>query len=412
MMAPFPDLHLDRRGRMPLHRQLYDGLRAAILGGRLAPGDRLPATRTLAADLAVSRNTVTGAFDQLLAEGYLESRVGAVSFVAQSLPEDLLRVTGAPRRGEPGPPPRLSARGRMLAATAVSPSGGQSVVRPFQTGFPAMDLFPRELWARIAARQARHPGVERLSYGSPAGFAPLRRAIAEYLRAARGVRCTWEQVVVTAGSQQALDLAARVLLDPGDTAWVEDPGYMGARGAFTAAGVLCAPIPVDGEGLSVADGIARFPDARMAYCTPSHQYPMGVTMSLARRMALLAWARDRGAWIVEDDYDSEFRYAGRPLPALQGLDAAGRVIYTGTFSKVLFPALRLGYVVVPEALIEPFRAAHALADRHNPSVDQAVLAAFLAEGHFTRHLRRIRAAYGERQQLMLEQLSDRLPDVL
>jgi GntR family transcriptional regulator/MocR family aminotransferase len=289
----------------------------------------------------------------------------------------------------------------MLAATAVSPSGGHALVRPFQTGFPAMESFPRELWARIAARQVRHPSIDRLSYGSAAGFAPLRRAIAEYLRTSRGVRCSWEQVVVTAGSQQALDLAARVLLDPDDTAWIEDPGYMGARGAFTAAGLRCAPVAVDGEGLSVHDGVARFPEARMAYCTPSRQYPMGVAMSLTRRMELLAWARNRGAWIVEDDYDSEFRYAGRPLAALQGLDAAGRVIYTGTFSKTLFPALRLGYLVAPETVVDAFIAARALADRHGPGLEQAIVAEFLDAGHFARHVRRMRGLYAERQDALV-----------
>jgi GntR family transcriptional regulator/MocR family aminotransferase len=411
-MGPFLPLHLDRRGRAPLQRQLYDQLRAAILSGRLTPGDRLPATRALAGDLAVSRNTITAAFDQLLAEGYLEGRVGAGTFVAESLPEDLLRAAAAPRPVAPGPPPALSARGRMLVSTAVSPSGGHALIRPFQTGFPAMDLFPRELWARLAARQVRHPSIERLSYGSAAGFAPLRRAVADYLRASRGVRCSWEQVVVTAGSQQALDLAARVLLDPGDLAWIEDPGYMGARGAFTAAGVQCAPVPVDDEGLSVETGIARFPGARMAYCTPSRQYPMGVTMSLGRRMALLAWARDHGAWIVEDDYDSEFRYAGHPLAALQGLDAAGRVIYTGTFSKTLFPALRLGYLVAPENVVDAFIAARALADRHGPGLEQAIAAEFLDAGHFARHVRRMRALYAERQETLVAAAARDLAGVL
>jgi GntR family transcriptional regulator/MocR family aminotransferase len=396
-MGPLFPIHLDRRSRLPLQRQLYDQLRAGILAGRVSPSGRLPATRTLAADLAVSRNTVAAAFDQLLAEGYLEGRVGSGTFVAASIPDDLLRVSSVPRRAETGPAPRLSRRGRMLASTSVSPSRTREALQPFQTGVPALDVFPRELWARLAARAVRRSGPERMGYADPAGFAPLRRAVAEYLRAARGVRCSWEQVVITAGSQQALDLAARVLLDPGDTAWVEDPGYMGARGAFIAAGVRCAPVAVDAGGLSVDDGAARYPDARMAYCTPSRQYPMGVTMPLARRMALLAWARDRAAWIVEDDYDSEFRYAGRPLACLQGLDAAGRVIYTGTFSKVLFPALRLGYLVAPQGAVDAFVSARALADRHPPVLEQAIVADFIDSGHFARHVRRMRALYAERQ---------------
>jgi GntR family transcriptional regulator/MocR family aminotransferase len=290
----------------------------------------------------------------------------------------------------------------MLAATPVAPAarGGASACA-FRPGIPALDAFPRDLWARMAARLYRQSRFDLFSYGDPAGHPPLRRAIAEYLRAARGVNCSWEQVIVTSGSQQALDLAARVLLDPGDTAWVEDPGYFGARGAWTAAGLRCVPVPVDADGLSVAQGEVLAPQARMAYVSPSHQYPLGVTMSLKRRMALLNWARRRSAWIAEDDYDSEFRYAGRPLAALQGLDTNGRVIYIGTFSKVLFPALRLGYMVAPAGAVDAFAAARALADRHPPGPSQALVAEFLAGGHFARHVRRMRTLYAERQAALL-----------
>jgi GntR family transcriptional regulator/MocR family aminotransferase len=395
---------LDPRSATPLHRQLYEEVRAAVLAGRLSAGARLPSTRALAADLAVSRNTVAGAFDQLLAEGYIEARPGAGTFVAQQLPEDLLRVSRrarSPARSRT-PAPRLSERGRMLAATPVAPLSGEgNSASAFRPGIPALDAFPRALWARIAARLYRQSRFDLFSYGDPAGHPPLRRAIAEYLRAARGVNCTWEQVIVTSGSQQALDLAARVLLDPGDSAWVEDPGYFGARGAWTAAGVHCVPVPVDDEGVSVAEGERIAPQARMAYVSPSHQYPLGVTMSLPRRMALLAWARRRGAWIAEDDYDSEFRYSGRPLAALQGLDTAGRVIYIGTFSKVLFPALRLGYMVAPAGTAAAFAAARALSDRHPPGPSQALVAEFLADGHFARHVRRMRTLYAERQDALV-----------
>jgi GntR family transcriptional regulator/MocR family aminotransferase len=393
-------LALDPRSSTPLHRQLYDEIRTAVLAGRLSAGARLPSTRTLASDLAISRNTVAGAFDQLLAEGYIASRPGAGTFVAKELPEELLRVSPGARTpaGHRTPAPQLSKRGRMLAATPVAPAARQGASAcAFRPGIPALDAFPRDLWARIAARLYRQSKADIFSYGDPAGYPPLRRAIAEYLRAARGVNCIWEQVIVTSGSQQALDLAARVLLDPGDTAWVEDPGYCGARGAWTAAGVRCAPVAVDAEGLSVAHGESSAPQARMVYVSPSHQYPLGVTMSLARRMALLAWARRRSAWIAEDDYDSEFRYAGRPLAALQGLDTSGRVIYIGTFSKVLFPALRLGYMVVPDGTVDAFASARALADRHPPGPSQALVAEFLEEGHFARHVRRMRTLYGERQ---------------
>jgi GntR family transcriptional regulator/MocR family aminotransferase len=393
-------LALDPRSSTPLHRQLYEEIRAAVLGGRLSAGARLPSTRSLAADLDISRNTVAAAFDQLLAEGYIAGRPGAGTFVAKELPDDLLRVS--PRvpasAGAGAPALELSRRGRMLAATPVAPAVRDGVsASAFRPGIPALDAFPCDLWARLAARLYRQSRFDLFSYGDPAGHPPLRRAIAEYLRAARGVNCHWEQVIVTSGSQQALDLAARVLLDPGDTAWVEDPGYFGARGAWMAAGIRCVPVPVDAEGLSLAQGELLAPQARMTYVSPSHQYPLGVTMSLARRMALLAWARRRSAWIAEDDYDSEFRYAGRPLAALQGLDTGGRVIYIGTFSKVLFPALRLGYMVVPAGAVDAFAAARALADRHPPGPSQALVAEFLAEGHFARHIRRMRTLYAERQ---------------
>lgn len=406
-MVPFISLQVDRRSSVPLHRQLYDEIRRAVLAGRISAGARLPSTRTLAADLQLSRNTVAGAFDQLLAEGYLEGKIGSGTYVASELPDDLLRAPRepSPRQSGSAGAPRLSERGRMLAETSVSPNRGVDPDRAFSPGIPALDEFPRELWARIVARTVRLCRSELLSYSSPAGYAPLRSAIAEYLRAARGVRCEDEQVIVTSGSQQALDLVARVLLDPGDTAWMEDPGYQGARGAFLAAGVRCAPIPVDDEGLSVASGEARAPGARLAYVSPSHQYPSGVTMSLTRRMALLAWAHRRRAWIVEDDYDSEFRYSGRPLACLQGLDSSGCVIYTGTFSKVLFPALRLGYLVAPAALTGALISARALADRQPPGIEQAVVAEFIAEGHFARHIRRMRSLYAERQSTLLAEIA-------
>ena len=402
-MVPFLPLHLDRRARAPLQRQLYDEIRSAILDGRLRPRARLPATRVLATDAGVSRNTVSEAFNQLLAEGYLEGKVGSGTYVAGTLPDQLLRVGRAQAPSPEAPPSAagLSARGRMLASIPGSLMRREEALHAFCTGLPAFDQFPKELWARLAARLLRHAPTAVLTYGQPGGYLPLRRAIAEYLRAARGVRCSPDQVIVTAGSQQALDLAARVLLDPGDTAWVEDPGYLGARGALQAAGVRCVPVPVDAEGLSVVEGEARASRARLACVTPSHQYPLGMTMPLGRRMKLLAWARLHSAWIVEDDYDSEFRYSGRPLPALQGLDSSGRVIYTGTFSKVLFPALRLGYLVAPEPLVDVFLSARVLVDRQPPGLEQAIVAEFLAEGHFGRHLRRMRALYAERQQALV-----------
>jgi GntR family transcriptional regulator/MocR family aminotransferase len=402
-MVPFIALQLDRRSRVPLQRQLYDEIRTAILSGRLAPGARVPATRVLASDTGTSRNTVSGAFDQLLSEGYLEGKVGSGTYVARMLPEDLLRVTRQPGPSRPVIARACpSRRGRMLGGIPASLRSREiATEQAFRTGLPAFDEFPRALWARLGARLLRHAPSAVLTYGDPAGYRPLRRAIAEYLRAARGVNCSAEQVIVTAGSQQALDLAARLLLDPGDAAWVEDPGYLGARGALRAAGVRSIPVPVDSGGLSVVEGEKRAPEARLACVTPSHQYPLGMTMPLSRRTSLLAWARRHRAWIVEDDYDSEFRYSGRPLQALQGLDPIGCVIYTGTFSKVLFPSLRLGYMVVPESLVDTFVSARALVDRHPPGLEQAIVAEFLAEGHFARHVRRMRTLYAERQEALV-----------
>ncbi|HEY7392080.1 MAG TPA: PLP-dependent aminotransferase family protein [Bryobacteraceae bacterium] len=406
LMVPFLALNLDRRSRIGLQRQLYDQLRTAILSGTFSPGTRIPSTRELAADLGVSRNTVAGAFDQLLAEGYLEGKVGSGTFVAAALPEELLRVNAeAPRPARSRSPVEAlhaSRRGQELASIPLSPSRlAHMEPRPFRPGIPALDQFPRALWARMAARLARHAPSAMLTYGDPAGYRPLRQAIAEYLRVARAVRCAADQVIVTDGTQQAFDLAARVLLDPGDTAWVEDPGYLGSRAALRAGGICCMPVPVDTEGISVRDGMARAPHARLVFVTPSHEYPLGVIMSLARRMALLEWARKQRAWIVEDDYDSEFRYRGRPLASLQGLDEAGRVIYTGSFSKTLFPGLRLGYVVAPEKLVETFVQARALASRSSSGLEQFLAAEFLSEGHFGRHVRRMRALYAERQQTLL-----------
>lgn len=413
--VPLAAASLDPHARAPLYRQLYESLRAAILEGRLAPGTRLPATREMADELSVSRNTVMSAFEQLLAEGYVEGRVGAGTFVSASLPDDLLnaraQVKSAPRASVKGR--RLSRRGDVMAATSLTlhaPAFG--AVRPFRTGIPALDAFPFDVWSRIVARHWRKPRRDLLAYGDPAGLRPLREAIAHYLGAARAVRCTPEQVLVVAGTQQAVDLAARVLLDENDAAWVEEYGYLAARGAFRAAGARLVAVPVDDEGINVAAGALLCPDARMAYVSPSHQYPLGVTLSLARRLELLEWASRAGAWILEDDYDSEFRYEGRPLAAMQGLDREGRVIYLGTFSKVIFPSLRLGYMVVPADLVDAFAAARALVGWCSPVVEQAIVADFITEGHFARHIRRMRALYSERRATLADALRRELGDAV
>jgi GntR family transcriptional regulator/MocR family aminotransferase len=393
---------LDRAAAAPLQEQLSEALRAAVLSGRLKSGTRLPPTRQFAADLGISRNTVAGAFDRLLAEGYLEARVGDGTYVARALPDDLIRARRppAPAGGADRAASDLSQRGSLLVAHPPSAArpGDCPAPRAFRAVLPALDAFPRRAWGRLVERHLRRPDPALLGYGDPAGYRPLREAIAAYLGVTRGARCEPDQVIVVGGSQQALDLAARLLLDPGDAAAIEDPGYPGARAALRAAGADLRPVPVDAEGIVVGTALAG---ARLVYTTPSHQFPLGATMSLARRLALLDWAARDGAWILEDDYDGEYRYDGRPLPALQGLDGGGRVIYLGTFSKVLFPGLRLGYLVVPPALADAFAAARALADRGSPQLEQAALADFIAEGHFARHIRRTRLLYLERQRALV-----------
>ena len=399
-----PTVALDQTSALPLYRQLYNTLRHAILAGQLKAGARLPATRALAHALAISRNTVMNAYAQLLAEGYVEGEVGSGTYVARTLPDELLQARTDLAKGDPSPRTSwtLSRRGTRLASNQGPVSRFAAEFIAFRPGLPALDAFPYELWARLVARRWRRPQRSLLGYGDPAGYGPLREAIAAYLGEARAVRCQAEQVIVVAGSQQALDLTARMLLDEGDAAWIEDPGYLGARGALLGAGAQLIPVPVDDEGLDVTSGASVNQQPRLIYVTPSHQYPYGVTMSLRRRLALLEWASQTGAWVLEDDYDSEYRYAGRPLAALQGLDGGGRVIYLGTFSKVLFPALRLGYMVVPPDLVDAFTAARALVDCHSPALDQAALADFIAAGHFARHIRRMRALYAERQRLLVD----------
>ncbi|MDR3634305.1 MAG: PLP-dependent aminotransferase family protein [Isosphaeraceae bacterium] len=387
----------------PLFRQLYDGLRGSILAGSLKPGARLPASRTLADDLGVSRNTVTSAYDQLLAEGYLEGKIGSGTYVTRTLPEDALLVRRGKARGggTASRPGRTSRRGELLATTPAWVVRGSAEPRPFRPGVPAMDTLPLDTWATLAARHWRRSAGDLLGYGDPAGYRPLREAIAAHVGTARGVVCEAGQVVIVAGTQQAIDLATRLLLDPGDPAWMEDPGFVGARGALIGAGARLVPVPVDRDGLVVSAGVSRCPEARLAYVTPSHQYPLGVAMNLARRLELLGWASQADAWILEDDYDSEFRYTGRPLASLQGLDRQGRVVYMGTFSKVLFPALRLSYLVAPPSLVDAFVSALALAGGPPPTHPQAVLADFFTEGHFLRHIRRMRALYAERQEALV-----------
>lgn len=385
-------LPIDRHSGTPIHRQIYESLRQAILDGRLRSGQRIPSTRGLAQELGVSRLPVLDAYDQLLHEGYLIGRVGSGTFVSRAIPDDLLRppplapaVARQARAREPGGPP-----------LRVPPGLG-----PFRIGLPALDQFPHAAWARLLARHARALSPTHLAYGDPAGLAPLRTAIADHLRAARAVRCEADQVIVVSGSQAALHLSAAVLFARGDRVALEDPGYFGAHLALRAGGVELVPVPVDREGLSVTSLQRRGGRVRAVYVTPSHQYPLGVSMSAGRRFALLEWAFRRKAWVLEDDYDSEFRYVSRPLGALQGMDAHDRVIYIGTFSKALFPAMRVGYLVVPSSLRERFVRARQAFDFFPPALYQLALEEFLRDGQFARHLRRMRGIYLERRNALL-----------
>ena len=386
-----------RRGHSdPLHKQIYDGMRRAILDGLLRPGQRIPSTRALAQDLAVSRLSVLTAFDQLRHEGYLVGRTGAGTFVSDALPDDRLQVSARLR----SPPARVKA-----PSPTVAIAGDPWVMRPFRINVPALDKFPHSAWARIVARRAHAIKPRQLGYTHPAGLLELREAVAEHLRTARAVRCEAAQVLIVSGSQLALQLCARVLLGRGDLLAIEEPGYPGAHSAFKTAGVDLAPVRVDDEGIDVAalDAVGR--RVRAVYVTPSHQYPLGTSMSAARRMELLDWAEKRDAWLIEDDYDSEFRYVSRPLGSLQGMSAGDRVVYIGTFSKVLFPALRVGYIVVPPAQWDSFIDARDAIDICSPTLLQLALADFIDEGHFARHIRRMRLIYEQRRDALLEGLA-------
>ncbi|CAD5377795.1 Transcriptional regulator, GntR family / Aspartate aminotransferase [Pseudomonas sp. OF001] len=400
-----PPLPVDLSGiqldpRQGLARQLYQTLRERILDGRLPAGARLPASRELAALLGLSRNTVTRAFDQLYAEGYVEGRVGAGTYVAELA--GVVRPVSMPA-GDPAATPAL----QHLAAHHL-PAPLPGAPRAFRVGVPAFDLFPFETWARLSARFWRKPSPARLGYGDPAGEASLRELIAAYLRSSRGLHCDPAQIVITCGAQQGISLCAQLLVHPGERVAVEDPGYRAAGEAFALAGAQLQGIAVDGEGLDT-QALERLGDCRLVYVTPAHQYPTGVTLSLARRLQLLEWAERNDRWIVEDDYDGEYRYSGAPLAPLAALDRSGRVIYVGTFGKIAFPALRLGYLVLPPALAQPFARRRALDMRHSEIGTQAVMAEFIAAGHFQRHIRRMRAAARHRRDALLAGWPENVP---
>ncbi|WP_223455256.1 MULTISPECIES: PLP-dependent aminotransferase family protein [unclassified Pseudomonas] len=410
-------IELDRR--QGLSRQLYQALRTRVLDGRLASGTRLPASRDLAAALAISRNSVVRAYDQLYAEGFIEGRVGDGTYVAQ-LPQATVPAkklsTKVSTGFSTGLPTALSTNWLDLPVDpsskvihndpltrvknnhlATPPSGPP---RAFRVGVPAFDLFPFEVWAKLNAAFWRKPDFQQLCYGDPAGDARLRGMIAAYLRSSRGMQCTAEQILITSGAQQGISLCAQLLVEPGDGVAIENPGYRAAGHAFAVAGARLHGVAVDSEGINCSE-LSALDDCRLTYVTPSHQYPTGVVMSLARRLELLAWAERTQGWIVEDDYDGEYRYSGAPLAPLAALDRHGRVLYVGTFGKVAFPALRLGYLVLPPGLVQAFAQRRAVDVRHSEVSTQAVMAEFMAAGHFQRHIRRMRRAALSRRNTLL-----------
>ena len=410
-------IDLDRR--QGLTRQLYEALRQRVLDWRLVSGTRLPASRDLAAALAISRNSVVRAYDQLYAEGFIEGRVGDGTYVAQ-LPTSKTAVkklsTKVSTGLSTGLPPALSTKHEDLAGNLSSkvihspaqerlqnnhlPSPPSGPPRAFRVGVPAFDLFPFDVWAKLNAAFWRKPDLQQLCYVDPAGDERLRGLIAAYLRSSRGMQCTAEQIVITSGAQQGISLCAQLLVEPGDAVAIENPGYRAAGHAFAIAGAKLHGVAVDAEGIDCT-ALNALTDCRLAYVTPSHQYPTGVVMSLVRRLELLAWAERTGGWIIEDDYDGEYRYSGAPLAPLAALDRSGRVLYVGTFGKVAFPALRLGYLVLPQGMVDAFTRRRAVDVRHSEVSTQAVMAEFMVAGHFQRHIRRMRRAALSRRNALL-----------
>lgn len=389
-----------REAGAPASAWLCAQLRTEILEGRLKPGRRLPSTRDIASQHGLSRGTIVSAFDQLKSEGYVVGNVGSGTYVSEVLPDDLLQLRRKPLRHTPPAAAQPRHLSSFAKRTSDFPGFSPTPARAFRIHQPALDLFPAAVWAQVASRRLRGATVNLLLGCGPMGYRPLQEAISDYLSASRGVRCSPEQIAIVPGVQEALDLVGRLLLDPGDRVCMENPGYPGASRVFSALGAKVSGVSVDDEGMQVPNG--RLRNVRLAYITPAHQAPLGVCMSLPRRLALLEWARKTGALIFEDDYDSEYRYAGRPVPALQGLDRDGVVLFAGSFSKVLFPSLRLGYLVVPEDLVDSVAAVRSVTSRHVPALEQAVLCDFITGGHFGRHIRRMREVYAERLSVLLD----------
>ncbi|MCZ2899179.1 PLP-dependent aminotransferase family protein [Burkholderia thailandensis] len=408
---------LERHSAEPMYRQLLRLMQQAILSGELTPGTKLPSSRTLATDLAIARNTVLHVYDQLTTEGYVLTTTGSGTYVADTRPDAAAMRAQAGTLAHPSDESRDA---QQRAHGALSTRGAQLIRHAgvsrrqwgaFMPGVPDVSEFPARTWSRLQARLWKEANPELLTYAPGGGYRPLRRALSDYLRVARSVKCSPDQIIITTGIHQSIDLSVRLLADVGDRAWVEEPCYWGVRSVLHAAGLVLAPVPVDHEGLAPRAQDLKHPP-RLALVTPSHQYPLGMVMSLARRRMLLEYARQHQCWIIEDDYDSEFRYGSRPLASLQGLDDAGRVIYVGSLGKMLFPSLRLGYMVVPEHLVETFRTGLSELYREGQLMQQAVLAEFIMDGYLTSHVRRMRALYGERRQLLIDAIHARFGDAL
>jgi len=412
--SPLLFILLDRNSSDPLQLQIYTQIKDAVLAGRLKPGTKLSATRVFAKQLGVSRNTVLAAFELLRSEDYVVSIQGSGTQITNRLSEDLLLTQGNPRALS-GNADIVGKTSKLAGYFGMGDHKNRHHIpgmRAFRPGLPEIDEFPFKLWSRIIGRFWRNPPSGLLSSGEVGGYLPLRQAIASYLGAVRDVRCHAEQVFITSGAQQAIDLVARTIIDPGDHVWVENPGYEGLYSALRAAGAIVNHISVDDEGICVKEGIAKAESAVLAAVTPSHQYPLGITMSLKRRLELLEWADASNAWLLEDDFDSEYRYRGKPLSALQGLDQTNRVIYIGTFSKVLFASLRLGYVVVPDSLVDAISNIRLAVDDYPSLALQPALSTFISEGHFSSHIRKMRKLYAERQEILLAALKSEAEGLL
>lgn len=411
--APLAGIDLKPSGAVPLYIQIYTFFKDSILSKRLRNGQKLPGTRSLAAELGVSRNTVSLAFEQLIIEGYIEGRRGSGTYVSRNIPDHNFPNLSRTQSKFKASPPTLEDERLKGSLSLMSGDIERDNIIPFQTGTPALFDFPMDIWNKISNSIIKNINPVYLGYGYSAGYGPLRTALAEYLRTYRAVKCEADQIIIVNGSQQALDLIAKILLTPKSVVWIEDPGYLGARAAITPTNAAIYPVPLDGEGMDINYAIKKYPKPDLIYTTPSHQYPLGCTMSISRRLKLLEWCQNNKVWILEDDYDSEYRYAGNPLPSLQGLSSGSGVIYTGTFSKVLFPGLRLGYIVLPSPkIVVLFKAAKAISDRQSAIIEQMITAEFIGEGHFTKHIRKMRILYKERQDFLVQEAKKELGDII